>query len=166
MTWTYNNDPSASDTAAVRFEVQDIDPDAPLLADEEVNWAVLRESGQAANGSSVTLTEAGLFGAAARCCEALVRRFAAQADTSVGSLKVTYTKQAAQYAERATELRAKASGMASPYAGGQSISEKQAAAQDLDRVQPAFSRGQWDTPWAGVNDGAGLGFPLDPLFEE
>lgn len=152
MSWSYSGDPSSSDKDAIRFEIQDTNPSAPLLEDAEVTWCVLVETGVAADADAATLAETnpqGFFSACARACESLARLFLAQADTQVGSLKTTYTKQAAQYAQQAKDLRSKAASLGAPYTGGQSVSEKLANALDPDQVQPAFSRDMFDSPWTG-----------------
>jgi hypothetical protein len=147
--FTYSGDPSSSDKDAVRFEISDTNPSSPLLQDGEVDWAILSETGTAA-GAPTTLSTGNIYRSAARCMETLSRLFAAQADTQLGSLKLTYSQQAGTYAERAAELRAKAQGMNAPYAGGQSLSEKQAAEQDTDAVPPLFTRKEWSNPWTGA----------------
>lgn len=149
MTWTYTGDPSVSDIAAVRFEIQDTNANNPLLQDAEVAYAVLQETGQAASLDGVVLIDGPLYAAAARCCEVLARQFAMQADTETGTLKATYSTAAQTYATRAAELRAKASGYNAPYAGGQSWSEKEGWQQDPDTVNPSFRRGEWNNPYAG-----------------
>lgn len=148
MAFNYAGDPSVSDVAAVRFEIQDTDSAAPLLTDAEVSWAILSETGTAA-GEPATISQGPLFASAARCLEALARNFAAQADTETGTLKVTYSKQATTYAERAKELRSKASGYYAPYAGGQSRSEKEGWEDDDDKIGPLFRRKQFDSPYTG-----------------
>lgn len=152
MAFTYAGDPSASDVAAVRFEIQDTDSTSPLLQDAEIAWCILDET-KVAPGTPATITGANLYRAAARCMEALTELFAAQADSQVGSLKVTYSAQAEQYAARAAEKRKKAADMHAPTAGGITHSGKQAAEQDRDRIRPAFRRGQFRNPWTGGGRG-------------
>lgn len=142
--WTYSGDPSSDDKDAVRFEIQDIDEAAPLLQDEEINFALSSEGGDDPEPRPAV----DIFRAAARCCEVLARRFAAQTDTVVGSLTETYSHMAETYAERASELRAKASGMSGPYLGGQSWGERWSRRMDADRVQPRFSRGEFSNRMA------------------
>ena len=167
MAFTYTGDPSTSDKDSVRFEIQDTNPDSPLLQDAEITWCILAETGTAA-ATPATIAETnphGFYSACARAMETLARLFSAQADTEVGSLRTTYSKQAAGYTKRAQELRAKAQAFGEPYAGGQSITEKQAASQDADAVQPAFRRSQFDTPYAGDQQRINpedLGPPLGP----
>lgn len=152
MPFTYSGDPSSADKDAVRFEIQDIDSASPLLQDGEVEWAILSETGQAA-GTPTTLSIGDIYRSSARCLESLSRLFAAQADTKLGSLQTTYSKQAAVYAQRAEELRAKAQGMNAPYCGGLSQAEKRSFHDDADLTQPAFSRTEFDSPYTGSQSG-------------
>jgi hypothetical protein len=135
-----------------------------LLQDAEIQYSILQESGALPDGG---YTAAQILSAAAHCCEALVRRFGMQADTVTGSLRVTYSKQADQFATRAKELRARAQGMQGPYVGGLSRSDKLGILQDTDRVQPSFTRDEFNNPWAGrTNSGLDPGVDLGPPFEE
>lgn len=163
MTWTYAGDPSVSDIAAVRFEIQDTNGNAPLLADAEVAYAILQETGQAASIDGVVLIDGPLYAAAARCCEVLARNLAMQADTETGTLKQTYSTAAQTYALRAAELRAKASGYNAPYAGGQSWSEKESWRQNPDTVNPSFRRDEWSNPYTGGRNNALDTAALPPL---
>jgi hypothetical protein len=117
---------------AVRFEIQDTVAGSPLLTNAEIEFALTRKETVVA--------------ASAECCLVLSRRFAAQADTALGSLKVTYSKQAEVYATRAKELLSYAQGAHAPFAGGTSLADKQARAQKPDRVQPRFTRDQFSRP--------------------
>lgn len=137
MSWSYSGDPADSDTDAVRFEIPDTDESAGLVSDEEIAYALSQESG--------------VIGAAARCCEIVARRYAQQADVATGDVKLTYSKQAENLAVRARELRDAAQGTHAPYSGGQSVSGKEAFAEDSERVQPRFSRGEFDNT---INTGA------------
>lgn len=146
MSFTYTGDPSASDVEAVRFEISDTDPNAPLLQDGEITYAIEAETGVPA-ASPTVIVPPGLYSAAARCMETLARKFAMQADTEIGDLTTTYKDMAKTYAARAGELRVKAQGMHAPYSGGQSRSEKQSFRSDSDRVQPTFHRDQFSNPY-------------------
>lgn len=146
--FTYSGDPSSADKDAVRFEIQDTNPGSPLLADTEILWAILTEAGQPA-GTPTTLTAAQVFRSAARCLEVLARLMAAQADSQIGQLKTTYSAQAKTYAQRAQELRAKAQGLNAPYVGGISHSDDRQWTENPDLVAPAFTRREFDNPFAG-----------------
>ena len=153
MTWSYSGDPSSSPNDAVRFEVQDVLNTAQLLQDEEIAYAIAQEAGVEPSGG---FTQAEVLSSAAHCCEALVRRFSMQADTQVGQLKVTYSRAAAGFAQRAVELRLRAQGMQGPYVGGLSKSDERAARQDTDRVQPAFTRDEFNSPYTGSQNPSDL----------
>jgi hypothetical protein len=153
MAFSYSGDPSKSLLDAVRFEISDTNSRAPLLQNAEIEYALAREA------PGEPPSEGEVLSAAARCMETLARLFSAQADTELGSLKVVNTKRAKGYTERAQELRARASHKHAPWIGGQSKSEKAALADQDDRVQPAFRRNQFDTPYSGPTGGPG---PVGP----
>src|SRR5438067_943339 len=134
MGWSYSGDPSSSTRDAVRFEIPDTDQSAQLLQDKEIDYALTQESG--------------VLAAAAHCCETLARRFAAKADTVVGSLQYKWSAAAENYAERAKDLRARA-GAGAPWAGGVSQADKDARASDTDRVQSSVRRRQFENPGTG-----------------
>lgn len=118
----------------MRFEIQDVNPAAPLLTDEEVMFSLTVEGVNTPDES----TQSEILEAGAHCMEALARLFAALADRQSGTLKITSTKRAAQYAERAAELRLRAQELHPPYAGGISRSEKLAQAQNPNREGSMF----------------------------
>jgi hypothetical protein len=134
--WSYSGNPASSNKDAVRFEIQDTESTAPLVQDAEVEYAIAQEG-------AATPAPRDLLSAAARLCEIIARKFSAQADTVIGSLEVTYSKQAAGYRAMAKDLRKRAQGSGLPFVGGQSISAKQALREEQDRVQPIFRRGQF-----------------------
>lgn len=156
MTFTYGYDPSASDVAAVRFEIQDTNPNAPFLQDEEIKWAIFEETGTTASDTKVTLTQPFLWSSAAHCMEAIARSFAMQADTELGTLSITYSKQADQYNTRAKELRLKAQGMQSPVFTAQTRSQKQTYRDDSDAIRPKFTRDEFSGPYDGQIRSGGL----------
>lgn len=135
MTWSYNT-ALATTKDQVRFEIGDTDATAELLQDEEIAYAIS--------------VEATMWGAAARCCEAISRNFLRKADVRIGrgGTTLTYSTAAKQYAEMAAAFRKRANGMNAPWSGGTSISAKQAAAADSDLVQPLFTKGMQASPWA------------------
>jgi len=146
--FTYNGDPSLADRDAVRFEIGDTNPAAPIFQDAEVNWAIVNETGLTA-GTPTTLTVQNVYRSAARCFEVLAGRLSMQADSSVGELKLQYSKAAQNAMLRAKQLRDRAVGLNAPYAGGQSISEKEGFRQNQDLPKPLFSRREYQNPMAG-----------------
>jgi hypothetical protein len=162
LSFSYSGDPSNSPNDAVRFEVQDTINTNFLLADEEVAYAILQEAGTEPAGG---YTMAQILSSAAHCCEALVRRFSMQADTQLGQLKITYSKMAVGFAQRAVELRLRAQGMQGPYVGGISESDKIGILSNPDYVRPSFTRDEFNNPWTGPQSGdlldqSDLGPPL------
>ena len=149
MSFTYTGAPQESPVDAVRFEMQDTEASRPLFQDEEITYALEQEAGPEPD-------QRGILSSAARLCEILERRFAAQADVAIGSLQATYSKQAKIYGERAVALRLRAQGYGPPFVGGQTKSEKRALAADRDRVQPIFKRRQFEVRRYGQGAVAGL----------
>lgn len=100
-----------------------------LLSDNEIAWVLTEESSN-------------VYRAAAAGADAIAAKFARLADTSVGDTSVSASQKQAQYAELAERLRRKAAsrGSAAPFMGGISISARDAALDDTDKVSPFFSR--------------------------
>lgn len=139
MTWSYNvTDLSTSEKDQIRLEIGDnVDGQSVTLADEEIEQAITAE------GS--------FWGAAARCAEQLSRKFLRMADVRVGrgGTSLIYSTAAQQYTEMAAALRGKSAAIAVPWAGGTSISDKVALAQDTDAVQPIFTKTMQENPYVG-----------------
>ena len=148
--FTYSGDPSSADRDAIRFEIGDTNPAAPIFQDAEIIYAVLTETGFTA-GTPTTLLAQDVYRSAARCFEILAGRLSMQADSVVGELHLQYSKAAANSMLRAKQLRDRAVGMSAPYAGGQSVSEKEGWRQDIDLPAPLFSRREYDSPYAGAD---------------
>ncbi len=130
MTWTYSRDPAHSSRDAVRFLVGDTDADWPLVQDEEIDYIL-------ATYPNTTL-------AAAEVCDAIAARLSREADTGNMDMRVSASQRAQAYAQRAKELRAKVARTATIFVGGRSPADKDAAAQDTSRTQPAFKIGMHD----------------------
>ena len=117
MTWTYSGDPSDSDRDAVRFLIQDTDVANQLTYDEEIDYELV-------NGGSV-------LAAAVAVAETIAAKL-----SRTGSA-VTLE---ANYGQIVIRLRRRLAQGATPFAGGGSVSDKEARALDDDRVQPVFKR--------------------------
>jgi hypothetical protein len=145
MTWTYDptkfNDATAStyyppatlgQLMQVRFLVQDNQTARQLLDDNEIYW---------------TLTEeANVFMAAAACCDQLVSRAGSIKSKQISEFKIAYDPMF--YRALAASLRARGAYYQIPYAGGISITDKEAQQAQTDWVAPAISRGLDDNPAA------------------
>ncbi len=113
-----------------RFLVGDTDTDDQLVNNEEVNWA---------------LSQFPVYTAAAELADAIAAKFARKVDKSVGDLKISFSRQAEQYAKKAAMLRKRSSVIGvTPYAGGISISDKDTVRANDDRIDPSFRRGMTD----------------------
>lgn len=149
MAWTY--DPSNLDTSdlyQVRFEIGDTKSEAPIFQDEELEHALA--------------VEGNVLGAAARCCETIARTMLRKADVRMGrgGTSLTYSTAAQQYTEMATALRARANATAgAPWAGGRSQAEKETAAEQVDLVQPIFTKTMMDNPLTNSGDSGTPGPP-------
>ena len=126
-----------TDLDKVRLEIGDTDPNAQLLADDEILYLITQERN--------------LWGSAARCCEVISRNFLRKADVRIGrgGTTLTYSTAAKQYAEMATAFRKRANGMNAPWSGGRSIDDKNTLAQDPSLVQPLFSKTLFNDSLAG-----------------
>ena len=113
----------------VRFLIQDTVVATAMLQDEEINFMLIEYPNYKM--------------AAANCADVLSSKFASSAeDRAIGNLRLHYADKAKKYADLANRLRAQASKVVLPYAGGISKADKNAINDDTDRVEPSFRRGQ------------------------
>lgn len=139
-TWSY--DPTLMESATVgtytgstvgirnqiRFVIQDVRSERPLIVDAEIDWMQTQEENA--------------FMAAAACCETLIARAGNVRSKRVGPLGVDYDVEF--YAGLAARLRARGMTYQLPYAGGISIADKLAQQDDADWVPARFFRGMFD----------------------
>ena len=137
MTWSYSGNPGDSDLDEVRFRSQLTDYTDERLSDAEIAFCITKEDTN--------------IGAAAFCCETLAVKYASEADVRVGAdgeFSIKSSQLSSQFAMRAVSLRKEASEQASkhasPWAASISVSEKEAQEERTDRVEPAFTRDQFD----------------------
>lgn len=146
LTYTYTGD-FTTQKDRVRVEIGDTQLSVTnklLLADEEIAYAGTVE------GSEILV--------AARCCEFIEGKFSQKADMEEGKLKISLSQKAKAYHAKAQSLRALAAMTgALPSIGGESVTEKNTANDDTDRVPPAFFRNMLDNPEAS---------PLTPGSED
>ena len=140
MTWTYAGTPGTSTTEerrdATRFLVGDTDTNDQQITDEEITFSLAQA------GDNV-------YRSAAICAKSLASKYARLVDTSVESVKSSYSQRAKQYDALAITLEGKANqfgGIGMPSAGGISISDMDSANDETDRVRPAFERDQFGNP--------------------
>ena len=133
MTWSYN--PGALATSPlyqVRLALGDTQPAAPLLQDEEIAQYLSRYGNP--------------YFAAASAAEALAGGYSRQVDRSLGGMSLQNSQKAAQFLALARSLRRQGALQATPYAGGQSVADKQGREQNTDRVAPEFTKTTFDVP--------------------
>lgn len=131
--WSYSGDPTASPLDEVRFLCGDTNPDAKLVSDDEINYALKLAYG-------ATPPAQGNFLAAVFVTESIAATFTGLVDESVGDLHVSYSQRAKQYDGLLKRLRRRANlaGVVT-FMGGQSKAGKRALNADTDRVQPAIT---------------------------
>ena len=119
------------------MEIGDNVAATPLLADEEIAFFITQERN--------------FWAAAARCCEAIGRKFFITADSvRLGrALQLTFVKRGHQYMQMAMLLRRKALGTIVPFVGGQIAADKLAYEQNTSILQPAFTRTMMENPRTG-----------------
>ena len=130
MAWSYAA-PQSGDKDKVRYLVQDTDTNDQLVTDEEILWELSRHSSFTTAAASVS--------------EAIARKFARQATISDAGFKVHLNERAQFYWTLARDLRTRGQAV-SPFAGGISVANKQLHEDDSDRVQPIFTREQFNLP--------------------
>jgi hypothetical protein len=135
--WTYSADPSKSDKDWVRFKIGDTDEGDQLLQDGEIN-ALISDAG------SKQL-------AAVLACDAIVAKFARDADFSNMHLDVSRSQRVEQYRTLGTTLRLQFNSGLLPSNPSESVAWKDDRDSDTAYVQPMFKRGQDDNPRAPYN---------------
>lgn len=130
MSFSFTSDMS-SPINQVRLMVGDTDASDTQLQDESISAYL--PGGPLAAGS--------VYLAAAQCCEAIASAYARQVNLKIGNTSAALEPRMAHYRQRAKDLRLEnlRYGGVVPYAGGQSLADKQSVEQNTDRVTPSFS---------------------------
>lgn len=148
MTWTYDGAPGTSDAAgrrdSVRFLVGDTDTNDQQVTDEEITFAL----NSAADD---------VYLAAAITARAISGKYARRVDTSVESIRSSYSQLRENYLKLAQRLEKQAKkygsvGMGVPVAGGISVSEIDSNEENSDRPDPAFRRRMFRNPPDGYDE--------------
>lgn len=134
LQFTYSGDPASSPRDAVRFLVGDTNSKRPLLDDREVNHAI---------AEMVNLSLAAAF-----LADHLCARFTREADIKVGQVSKSLSQVAKAFRQKALDLRDDACKTAAPSFPATHHSTLDALEQNNDLVDPAFSIGQFDNPFA------------------
>ena len=133
MTWTFTlANVGSSARSWIRTRVGDTSSGNQLIQDEEIDAFIGSESNQ--------------WAAAVLTAESIAGSFARQTDKRVGKLQIGKGGASEHYYALADRLRNEMGHRAGVYAGGVSVADMQADDADTDRVDPAFSVGQFDNP--------------------
>jgi hypothetical protein len=128
MTVTFGNRPAASNLDLVRILINDT---TGKLSDESINYFLT--------------SEASVWYAAAMCCDVIAGQSGPVSSMQVGDLSLTYGQSGqTDYKSLARQLRVRGSRGAVPFAGGLTLSDKDAEETDSQRVPPAFRIGIHD----------------------
>lgn len=135
MTWTYSvSDILTSGKDQVRRLIGDVIATDQQIADEEIAFSLTQRSS--------------IYGAAADACRYIAAQYSRKADVVVqspggGALKTNYSQQSKSYLAMAAQFENASIGRggALPYAGGISVTDKQNAEADTDRVAPQYNIG-------------------------
>lgn len=142
MTWTYSGVPGDSTVDTVRFLAGLTSSGMPgTLTDEEITY--------------LAGIEGSVYLAASASCQRVATYYAAGVQSRrVGELTLTYGDRAAEFSNRALELRRRGAvnGGTFVYAGGVSVADKRTNQCDTDRVTPEIARNMDDIP--GTNQTA------------
>lgn len=141
MTWTYSGDPSASEKDTVRFLIQDIDENEPLVSDEEITYAV--DTWYELKGS--------LQYCAAVVADILSAKYTREASYSADGVSVNMAQAAQQFRDLAMALREQHKNLlvgGSPDVGG--ISPYEGLYPGVKNF--AFGTGMHDDVQAGSQD--------------
>ncbi len=130
MSWTYGGDPKNSDRDKIRLLVGDTDSSNQLVTDEEIDWALDRESS--------------IFEAAALTAEFVAASFARNPDKQIRDLSVKFSQTISSYRELAEEYKQRSSGQGTwkDLAPGLSQDTKDSYDDDDDLVKPILERDQ------------------------
>lgn len=128
------------DRARLRIAIGDVSTARPVYLDD-------------ATVDYFLASEPSFDASAVKAIDALLAQWATVAtDKRVGDLQLKRTELERLATVRA-EHKAESAGIAVPYVGGTSISEKQEREDDTDRVAPAFVRGMHDIPGSHLRGG-------------
>lgn len=142
--FTYSGDPRSSEKDACRFMIGDTDVRDPLLQDGEIEYLL-------------DLYNRAPLNAGIRACEMIAAKFSRMCDEAVGQVRITFSQKHKQYVEMRDTLTERLSKEdMTPYAGGITQSDKEAVAQDTNRVRPDFTKHMMEdnqiAPWTTQAD--------------
>jgi len=146
MTWSYSKDPADSDLDAVRFYVQDTDPNDQLISDEEIEFLIAQWTPVYASNIMI----------ASMAAEAIAAKFAREVSYSADGVSVGVNELQTKYDQLALSLRDQYKQF--DIGGGPEVGGVMWSDYPDPRIRPTiFSIGMHDNPGAGDQDsGANL----------
>lgn len=141
MTWSYNETDLTTELNQVRLLIQDTSSTGMLMSDEEVTFFIDQ-------GSNI-------YESANLACISLKAKFADGVSKTVGKLSIELQQKTEHYGQLADTYltKSKTKGGAQVFAGGLTISGKEAVRSNTDRVDPSFQRDFMDFPGTGLSEG-------------
>ena len=135
--FSYNDSDLTTDLNKVRLLIQDTSSTDAQFSDEEIGFFID--------------TESNVHAAARAGCLALAAKTATAVSKTVGKLKIELQQKHEHYIDLANQYKdaAATKGSVQLFAGGLSISGKEAERADTDRVDPKFIRDQDQFPGTG-----------------
>lgn len=134
---SYNDSDLSTDLNKVRLIIQDTSSTDFKFSDEEITFFISEE--------------ANIYGAAASAKESLASKTAEKVSKTVGKLKIELQQQFEHHIEQAKNFRTQSQtkGSSQIFAGGLSVTGKDAQRADTDRVDPKFTRDMDQFPGTG-----------------
>jgi hypothetical protein len=152
MVWTYGSS-LLTNQDRIRFLIGDIEEEDQLLQDEEIAATLTLPLTPA-----VAVTDPRLLKSAYVCAQSLVAKFSKKVSLAVGGASAQMDARARAYRDLANDLLIRLGGSGAisptvaPYAGGLSVSERDAAQTDIELVQSAFRRELFNAPGTSEED--------------
>lgn len=144
VTWSYSGDPASSDKDAVRFYVQDVREDFPLLEDEEIEYVL----------STWKPAYDSVIYCAAVCAEVIASKFAREVSVSADGVSVGANELQDKYKKLAEDLRDQWKEIQGAGAGAEIPSDVWGMWDDTI-AQTVFALGMHDNPEAGRQEYGG-----------
>lgn len=151
-TWSYSGDPSTSDKDEVRFLLQDVDPNVPLLSDPEIQYLV--DIWQPRYGSNTMV--------AAVAAAVVARKLAGMPPVQGDGIAVDLSALSKTYTGLAQQLRAEYEQASDSEAEIDLSSIEWPTSPDSSIVPLNFSIGMHDNPDAGQQNYGGY-YPLPAI---
>lgn len=130
--FSYTGSPGSSNRDAVRFRIGDVNPDDPLLYDEEIDYCLSQKSDNIVMACILAI-------------DGILARLTRDVDQSTGSISESLSQQMEHYRSLRKQLALEGAGEATPYAAGISISDMETNDEDTDRPRPWFEVGMMDS---------------------